>query len=138
MVGAVWAGFCGHFGNRRLNAFGALNASTFAPLPELIPISNITTAGATELRVTVKYTDDAAVNAATFDTRDIEITRRGFSEFHLQPVSVSSTLVAGVPAAEYRFTAPGGIWDATDNGHQTQVGCPRGCSGVFLSESSTS
>ena len=26
------------------------------------------------------------------------------------------TTVAGVPAAEYRFTVPGGAWDATDSG----------------------
>ncbi|MBI1314193.1 S8 family serine peptidase [bacterium] len=103
---------------RSLNAFGALNASTFAPVPELVPIPDVTTAGTTEIDVTVTFSDPdgGSVDTSTFDIRDVEITREGFSQTLLRPVDATLTMANGHDAASYRFAAPGGTWDATDNG----------------------
>ncbi|GEM_PF-687144 len=103
-------------GNRSLNAFGAVTATTFAPVPELVTIADITVAGTTEVEITVTYTDDGSVDTSTFDIRDIEVRREGFSETLLTPVESTTTTVNGRDAARYRFTAPGGTWDATENG----------------------
>ncbi len=101
---------------RQLNAAGALAASTFAPIPRLVAIPDIASTGVQELVVTVAYEDDTGVNTAAFDVRDLEITRRGFSQFLLRPFAATSTMVDGQPAAVYRFAAPGGTWDETEFG----------------------
>ncbi|MFT5327560.1 MAG: subtilisin family serine protease, partial [Planctomycetaceae bacterium] len=107
-------------GQRSLNAFGALTASTFAPVPELVPINTIAAAGTTEVVITVSYTDDGVVNTDTFDVRDVEVTRPGFSQTLLTPIVATTTTISvdgqDRDAAVYRFTAPGGTWDATENG----------------------
>jgi predicted outer membrane repeat protein len=110
-------------GSRSLNAFGALTASTFAPVPELVPVATITTDGTLNIDITVTYTDDGSVDTGSFDIRDIEVTRRGFSETLLTPASVTTTSVniggQDRDAAVYRFSAPGGTFDATENGTWT-------------------
>jgi hypothetical protein len=107
-------------GGRSLNALGALTASTFAPVPELEPVSTIIADGTTSLDITVTYTDDGSVDTTSFDIRDIEITRQGFSETLVTPASVTTTTInvdgQDRDAAVYTFTAPGGTFDATDNG----------------------
>jgi len=102
-------------GSRSLNAFGALTASTFAPVPTLQPVSDIT-ATATEVVVTVNYQDDNAVDLTSLDLRDIELTRDGFSATRLTPFDVSASTMDGVSTAVYRIAAPGGEWDPTENG----------------------
>ncbi|MEO2034374.1 MAG: S8 family serine peptidase, partial [Planctomycetaceae bacterium] len=105
--------------SRSLNAWGALTASTFAPVPALVPVADLTTTS-TEVVITVTYTDDGTVDTNSFDIRDVEITRLGFSETLLTPASATTTKVnvdgQNRDAAVYRFTAPGGTWDATENG----------------------
>ncbi|NQV25561.1 MAG: VCBS repeat-containing protein, partial [Rhodopirellula sp.] len=103
---------------RSLSAYEALKASTFAPVPELAPVPDIATSRRTETEVviTVKYVDDKAVDLTSLDLRDVELTREGFAETLLTPFEATMTTVDGVNAAVYRFTAPGGEWDASDNG----------------------
>jgi subtilisin family serine protease len=101
---------------RSLNAAAALTASTFAPVPELVAIPSITTTGVVEVAISVKYTDDNAVDTSTFDIRDIEITRDGFSQTLLQPFAATTTTIDSTDAAIYRVAVPGGEWDATENG----------------------
>ena len=122
LSGAVTSGALEGFidGSRSLNAFGALTASTFAPVPELVPVATITADGTVSLDITVTYTDDGSVDTNSFDIRDVEITRQGFSETLLTPASVATTTIdvdgRNRDAAVYTFTAPGGTFDATDNG----------------------
>ncbi|MBT7817601.1 MAG: S8 family serine peptidase, partial [Polaribacter sp.] len=108
-------------GSRSLNALGALTASTFAPVPELVTVPGIS-GGDAGVVITVTYddpnTNDAfGVDSTTFDIRDVQLTREGFSETLLAPVSISNTtMMEGLPTVEYQFDAPGGTWDATENG----------------------
>ena len=108
-------------GGRSLNALGALTASTFAPVPELVTVPGISGSDAGVV-ITVTYddpnTNDAfRVDSTTFDIRDVQLTRDGFLETLLAPVSISNTtMMGGLPTVEYQFDAPGGTWDATENG----------------------
>ncbi len=106
-------------GGRRLNAAGAVNASTFAPVPSLQPVTTITTPNVTEFTVTVTYQDDTALDTASFDIRDIEIAREGFPGQRLTPTATTLTNADPNSASiEYRFDAPAasGAFDATANG----------------------
>ncbi|MFP6762706.1 MAG: S8 family peptidase, partial [Planctomycetaceae bacterium] len=106
-------------GDRSLNAVGAVTATTFAPVPGLIPVTAVMN-GDTATSVTVTYTDDGSVDDTTLDERDIEITRKGFSETLLKPVSATDvTGMDGLRTVQYVFNAPGGTWDATENGTWT-------------------
>ena len=103
-------------GSRSLNAHGALTASTFAPVPELVPIADITSTGVAEVVVSVKYRGDNVVDLTSLDVRDIEVTRQGFSETLLTPFSATVSSIDDTDAAVYRIQAPGETWDASDNG----------------------
>lgn len=102
---------------RQLNAFGAITASTFAPIPSLVVVPEIASVGMTGLSLTVTYEDDTGLTTSAVDVRDVEITRRGFAEFRLRPVAATATAVDGKHVtAVYQFAAPGGLWDATEFG----------------------
>ena len=77
------------------------------------------TLGSSNYDFTVTYSDDVAVNVATLDSQDIGVTGPGVFNQLATLVSVN-TLGNGSPrTATYRFTAPGGTWDDTDNGTYT-------------------
>ncbi|RPI60846.1 MAG: hypothetical protein EHM48_06585 [Planctomycetaceae bacterium] len=65
----------------------------------------------------VTYHDNSGVKASTIDGNDITITGpNGFS----QKASIVTTSVSAdgtTVTATYRMTAPGGMWDAADNGN---------------------
>ncbi len=103
-------------GARRLNAWGALTAPTFAPVPQLTPVAAIELAGGTQLDLTVTYTDEEGVLLTTVDVADLEITRPGFSATRLQAASASTIGTGTSITATYHVNALGGAWDATDNG----------------------
>ncbi len=121
-------------GGRRLNAGGALAASTFAPVPTLFSTTNISTEGQPTVIVTIDYADDEGVSLSSINVADLELTRKGFSTTLLKPSSVSTSSITGGVRASYQFTAPGGSWDATDNGEyriQLREGEVRDLNGAF-------
>ena len=77
--------------------------------------ANITTGATTTYTFTVKYTDDMAIDASTFDDSDVRVTSpNGYDEL--------ATFVSATPAgngtpitATYRINAPGATWDEADN-----------------------
>ena len=114
---ATSASFSGKIaGARMLNAFGALTAPTFAPVPHLAPITDITVASGTQIELSVNYTDDEGILLSSLDVGDVEITRPGFSVTRLVPTSVDRTGSGTTITAIYHVSALGGVWDATDNG----------------------
>jgi len=97
----------------------------FSPSPDSTPptVTATTTPapflGATTYDFTVTYADDVAVNAASLGDTDILVLGpNGFSEV-ARLVSVSPTGNGTPLTATYRITAPGGVWDASDNGAYT-------------------
>jgi hypothetical protein len=89
------------------------------PPTAALTVSNIKTGGGTACTFTVTYTDNAAVDTATLDNSDIQVTGpNGFNQSAtFVEVNVSGN---GTPrTATYRINAPGGAWDASDNGTYT-------------------
>ena len=98
-------------------------SDTQAPTASLSLLSNpLTTAGGTTYDFTVTYSDDVAVNVGSIDGNDILVSgiKTGTSTVFFSQlaslVSVNNTVNGTPRTATYRFTAPGGTWDSTDNG----------------------
>lgn len=93
------------------------------------------TSGATMATITVTYIDDVAVDVGTLDSSDIQVTGpNGFSQaatfFNENTGSNGSPRVA-----TYHIDAPGGAWDAADDGTYTvtmQTGQVADTSGNFV------
>ena len=91
-------------------------ADTAPPTVSAFSAANVTAAGGTTESFTVTYADNVAVNVSTLDSNDIRVTGPdGYS----QPATFLSLDNSnnGTPrTATYQITAPGGTWDATDDG----------------------
>jgi len=102
---------------RRLNVLGALTAPTFAPRAALATANNITTAGATSTTFTVRYTGNVNLDLTSIDNADVMVRRQGFAAYTgLVSVVSQSVISPSIVQVTYRLPAPGGAWDATDNG----------------------
>ena len=91
-----------------------VNFGDIGPPTASASAQDITTPGGTHYWFTVTYSDDTAVNGATINTGDVQVTGpNGYSQ-----IGTLSNLTAanGVWTATYRVPAPGGTWDAVDNG----------------------
>ena len=89
------------------------------PPTVVLSVSNITTGGGSTHTFTVTYSDDTAVDVSDLDGSDVRVTGpASFSQLAaLVSVDVNSD---GTPrTATYQITAPGGTWDADDDGTYT-------------------
>lgn len=85
-----------------------------------IAVANITAAGGDSHQVKVTYSDDVGVNLASIGPRDLLITGPGGAERTVRSVSVGTPSADGKSVtATYTFDAPGGSWNAADNGTYT-------------------
>jgi len=104
---------------KTLGTFTVNLADTAPPTAILSNAPNVSTAGGTDHTFTVTYTDNIAINVATLDSNDIQVTgANSFSQAaRFVTVNLSSN---GTPrTATYSITAPGGTWDVKDNGTYT-------------------
>jgi hypothetical protein len=94
--------------------------TSVSPIPEahLISSPDVTTAGLTQT-IQVKYTDDQSILYGSLDSQDVVIT--GPNGYSAPAKFVRADAVAnGSPrTVTYSISAPGGSWDATDNGNYT-------------------
>jgi Tol biopolymer transport system component len=97
---------------------GAVTPGDTTPPAAGIAAANVTAAGGTTQTVTVTYTDNVAVNAATIDAADITVTGPG-GPVTVQGVTVTPAGNGSPLAATYTLDAPGGTFDAADNGTYT-------------------
>ena len=81
--------------------------------------SNITSASSSTHSITVEYRDNVAVDASDIGTGDIQVTGPNAFSQTATFVSVSSSSDGTPKTGTYRITAPGGSWDAADNGTYT-------------------
>ena len=95
------------------------------PIPDtIIPTASlkatdVTYRGGTEYQFSVTYSDNQVIDSTTVDSSDVLVTGpNGFSQLatlhSIQPDSNGSPL-----KAIYKFAAPGGNWDGTDDGTYT-------------------
>ena len=121
----------GHVGTWRVRALNAgaptSNSLTFAvgdaggndtavPTATLAPLTVGDTHPDDLARLTVVYADNVAIDVSTIDTDNLRVN--GPNGFNADPIldSVSSSTDGSPRTAVYRFTPPGGSWDAADNG----------------------
>jgi subtilisin family serine protease len=104
-----------------LDADGALNARTFAPVATLSPVVDITSNNVTSIQLSIQLTDDEGVDVTTLADA-VSIQRIGFSR---HTVSVTSTpLTSGTAndlSTTYAVTSDNGFFDATQNGEYIVV-----------------
>jgi hypothetical protein len=92
-------------------------SDTTKPTAALAPISTITTAGGANVQFTVNYHDNVAVDTSSLNDADIKVTGPGSFD---SGVTLVSTSGSGTDvSATYRLAAPGGSWNAADNGQYT-------------------
>ncbi len=92
---------------------GALDTT---PPVAVINVANIVNAGAPTHSFTVTYTDNSAVSVASLGSSNLVITGpNGYSNL-VDYVGVDTPTDGTPRVASYSAPAPGGAWDATDNG----------------------
>lgn len=103
----------------RLNAFGAVSYSAFAPRVSVQMHDNIVTPGAATHPLTIRYSGKTAIDTGSLGLNDI-IVRKGTNGSPLTVSGVSFALVGGDPKvvdATYVVAGPGdGVWNGPDNG----------------------
>ncbi len=86
------------------------------PPSATMPAKQISEAGTTSATFTVVYSDNIAVDADSIDNTDILITGPGSYARPATLVDRQPGTDASPITATYRMDAPGGTWDAADNG----------------------
>ncbi|MBW4562541.1 MAG: hypothetical protein KME32_15600 [Mojavia pulchra JT2-VF2] len=81
--------------------------------------ANVTTSGGTSHNFTVSYGDNVAVNVSSLDSQDIVVTGPNGLKPSVKLVGVNTNSNGTPRTATYQITAPGGSWDASDNGSYT-------------------
>jgi glucose/arabinose dehydrogenase len=95
-----------------------VTADTAVPTANL-SAANIITGGESAYTFTVTYNDNVAIKTATLDNNDVRVIGpNGFSQIATL-VSIDSSSNGSPRTATYRLDAPGGTWNATDNGNYT-------------------
>ena len=91
---------------------------TEAPQAQLLTADDITSGGGATQTITVRYTDNVAVEYSSLDGSDIRVTGNGYDQLATFISSSPSSDNATIDAT-YQITAPGGTWDIGDNGTYT-------------------
>ena len=80
---------------------------------------NINSGGSSSYTFSVTYTDDIAVDVATLDGNDLQVTGANGFETTATLVGISENTNGTPRTATYQLSAPGSVWDANDNGTYT-------------------
>jgi len=88
---------------------------TIAPTAQ-ISAPNVSSPGGTSEAVTVVYSDNVAVQAASIDPSDISVVGPGGVTLNVSGVSINPVSDSGTITATYIVAAPGGSWSAANNG----------------------
>ncbi|BAY08442.1 malectin domain-containing carbohydrate-binding protein [Calothrix sp. NIES-2098] len=99
--------------------FLSSNQTDSTPPTASLSAANISTNGGTSQNLTVTYTDNVGVKVSTLDSQDILVTGPNGIKPSVKLVSVNTNSNGTPRTATYQITAPGGSWDAADNGTYT-------------------
>jgi subtilisin family serine protease len=98
----------------RVNAFSSLIGDILGPRSQLDSAPHILEPGGTAQELIVTFHDDGGIDRTTLDDHDLRIVHNGVS----LPVTMTAAvhLDGMTSVVTYRLAAPGGEWDASDNG----------------------
>ncbi len=101
----------------RLNAFKAVTKDTIRPRAE-VSVDDVTGAkpSTQPQDFTVSYRDNSAIDVPSIDAGDVRVTRTDTGATFTVTVKSITHGSAGVESVVYSMAAPGGTWDADDNG----------------------
>ncbi|MEY4385849.1 MAG: hypothetical protein RLY20_1132, partial [Verrucomicrobiota bacterium] len=86
------------------------------PPTSVLSVANVTTAGSPNQSCSVTYTDATAVSLATLDAADLIVTGPAGYTNTVDFVGADLPLDGSPITGSYSIPAPGGSWDAADNG----------------------
>lgn len=89
------------------------------PTAVLAPVSDLTTESTTPIDFTITYSDNAQLNVANLESRDVRVHSRNGISRHATFVSVTPSGNGSPRTATYQLTPPNGNWDERDNGLYT-------------------
>jgi len=89
------------------------------PPTSLLNVTDLTVAGASSHTCSVTYTDETAVRISSLDATDLQVTGPNGYLSSVEFVSADLPLDGSPVTASYSIPAPGGTWDAADNGTYT-------------------
>lgn len=97
-----------------LTDIGSFEGSLTLPFVASVdPIADVVAAGTTPIQVKVVYDDETNINTATLGADDISITGTA----KITPITFIGFMQSGKQVtATYQFDAPGGTWEANENG----------------------
>jgi len=90
-----------------------------APPKASLSAAKVAKGGAASYTFTVTYKDNLAVNVASLDDSDLQVTGPNGYKQSAVLVSVNHKTSGSPRTATYRITPPGGSWDPADNGTYT-------------------
>ena len=93
-------------------------ADSTAPTAE-IAVNDVTTGGGSTHTVTVTYRDDTALDASTVGTTDLDVSRNGGGAIQVTGFDAQASGDGKTITTVYMLAAPGGSFDAADNGTYT-------------------
>ena len=91
---------------------------TTPPVASAFNAQPITTAGGATYTFTVTYTDNVSIATGTIGSGDVTVARNGGGA-NLTVTGVTTSGTGNSVSATYTVSAPGGSWDASDNGTYT-------------------
>jgi hypothetical protein len=95
---------------------GALD--TTPPSPTL-NVANVTQAGSPSHSCTVTFTDATAVRLSSLDSTDLLVSKAGGTPLTVEFIGADLSQDGSPMTGSYSISAPGGTWDAADNGDYT-------------------
>ncbi|MCD4824617.1 MAG: choice-of-anchor D domain-containing protein [Phycisphaerae bacterium] len=110
--------FADFSGTQAVRQFGSVLVEATGPTTAVAAL-DITAPGATTYVFTAEFWDDTELDLDSIGDGDFRVVAPGGTEYI--PSMLGGYFINGIPAtyvwdAPYEFTAPGGIWDSSDNG----------------------
>lgn len=118
-------------GNSAASVSGSFGVNIAASVPDSTPptatisVGNINSPGGVQT-VTVVYTDNIAVSAASIDPSDLTVLAPALGRVAVSGVSITPNQDSAQITAVYTLAAPGGSWGAEDDGNYTVELTPGG------------
>ncbi len=84
-----------------------------------VTVADVMSPGGTVHTARVDYADDAGIDLTSLGATDVRVSGPGGADLPVTGFSLANGATASTRGVIYTFAAPGGAWDAADNGQYT-------------------